>query len=64
MRAHLNSFPALLIEVAIALGLVYWIWNVEAMVFVATAAAIALLYRIMLMMEAIVSRAPYGGPTA
>jgi len=56
MRAHLTSFPALLIEVAIALGLVYWIWNVELMVFVVTAAVVALLYKIMLLLEVIVSR--------
>ena len=56
MRAHLTSFPALLIEVAIALGLGYWIWNVEAMVFAVASAVVALLYKIMLLLEETVSR--------
>lgn len=56
MRAHLTSFPAVIIEVAIALGLAYWIWNIEAVAFVVAVAVVALLYRIMLLLEAKSSR--------
>lgn len=56
MRAHLTSFPALVIEITIALVVSYWLWNIQVMVIGVTAAVVALLYRIMILLEAIVSR--------
>ena len=56
MRAKLTSFPALVVEVAVALGLVYWAGTVEIVVFVVAVTVVALLYKIMLLLDAIVSR--------
>jgi hypothetical protein len=56
MRAKLTSFTALVVEVAVALGLVYWAGTVEIVVFVVAVTVVALLYKIMLLLDAIVSR--------
>lgn len=57
MREKFTSFPALVIEVAVALYLVYWwLGTFEAVAVLIGVVVIALLYRIMLLLEAIVSR--------
>jgi hypothetical protein len=57
MREKFASFPALVIEVAVALYLIYW-WLGEFRIVVVLigVVVIAVLYRIMLLLETIVSR--------
>lgn len=57
MREYLTAFPSLVILVGIALAAAYVLFSIEVMGFAAMALVIAILYRIMVLLDAIVNRA-------